>query len=101
MSQAQYYAKINSIQTVICDHNYLVNEKQDRIVFHDFELDFNQLNYIIVDDFIECEFDNKDIYSAKIVKLQNENGILSNYKYSASWNKSKYSAIIQTYKFEA
>lgn len=72
MSQCEYSAKINSIQTIVCDHTFIANEDGDKIGFNDYDLDFNfnQFDYIITQDAPSCRLISKEGYSTSISTIK-------------------------------
>lgn len=67
---AKVYAKINSIQTVVCEYDLIGNELGERIGFDNFELDFKQFDYIVSETAPTCEFLAKGGYSTSIKKIK-------------------------------
>ena len=80
MSQCRYYAtfnnvekvyaKLNSIQTVVCDYEFIVNELGEKIGFDDFDLDFHQFDYIVTTTQPECHFLKKGNYTTSITEIK-------------------------------
>ena len=102
MTQCKYHAKLNSIQTVLCDFDFIASEKGEKIVFDNYNSDyiFNQYDYITESSNTSCEYDQKSLYNASIFKVSNNSqnrDAIDAHKYSVvvSNNTSSYKATLK------
>lgn len=102
MTQCKYHAKLNSIQTVLCDFDFIASEKGEKIVFDNYNSDyiFNQYDYITESSNTSCEYDQKSLYNASIFKVSNNSqnrDAIDAHKYSVviSSSTSSYKATLK------
>jgi hypothetical protein len=103
MSECSYQVTINSIQTISCDYNFIVNESGEKIVHfasdalaHNFQSPY-ELDYIVNTDTPVCTLSEKSGYYAIVKNFQEKatNDVLDGEKYNAIFSQSTYRAEIK------
>jgi len=71
MSDSDYSTKLNSIQTIFCQFNFISDENGNKIIFENEEKDFKQYNYIVNEAVLNCETEDKNSYKGNLTGDKN------------------------------